>query len=189
MNEPELPPLPAPGREQMLSAGRPSLLTRKRTHSDYDHEPGTSSDPATFSSDETAPGAENYASGKRKKRTFRGAWWDRQPAKGYAKGDQKKREFTRNFDSGIFMGSESEEALSSDSFTLEEEFLREQENVREEYQQARSAKFLSLQNSQTTPRACLAPKDIIARTTEEHQLVLDTIHKCLENGKEDVDLS
>lgn len=187
MNEPELPPLPA--REQMLAAARPSLLVRKRTHSEYDPEPGTSSDPATFSSDETAPGAENYTSGKRKKRTFRGAWWDRQPAKMDAKADQKKRKFRRNFDSGIFMGSESEEALSSDSFTMEEEFLREQENAKEQNQNARSSKFWSLESSQTTPSAFLAPKDVVAKPAEEHQLVFDIIHQCLENGKEDVDLS
>ncbi|KAG9777906.1 hypothetical protein KCU88_g4362, partial [Aureobasidium melanogenum] len=145
-----LPPVPLSARKAAAQTPpRPSfLLARKRTHADYydeDHQSltvATSSDPAFFSSDEQAPGAENYvvaAADKRKKRTYKGAWWDRsRTANENQKGTatKKPREFRRNYDSGIFMGSEGsttgEEPLSSDSFSLEEELMRQQEQQQQQ---------------------------------------------------------
>ncbi|KAJ9609115.1 hypothetical protein H2200_006886 [Cladophialophora chaetospira] len=187
MDEPELPPLSQSDPASFQARPRPSfLLTRKRTLSDYGNEPATSSDPATFSSDETAPGAENYATGKRKKHTYRGSWWDRHPAKnGTRTSQRKKREFKRNFDSGIFMGSESEEPLSSDSFNMEEDFLRDQDN---EIEQTRPSKLWSSDRLDTTPRAKL-PLRAVDQLPRKHEAVCQIIKQCLELGKEDVDLS
>jgi hypothetical protein len=183
MAEPELPPLSQSSVADLSTRPRPSfLLTRKRTRSDYDDEPATSSDPATFSSDETAPGAENYASGKRKKHTFRGSWWDKHPVKdGFRRSERKKREWKRNFDSGIFMGSESEDPLSSDSFTMEDELLNDQK-----FAARPRATFLSpIKSSNSTPKG----KVRVQQMSEEHQRVCDIVRQCLENGQEDVDIS
>ena len=180
MEEPGLPP----SSQATQLQPRPSfLLTRKRTHSDYEDETTASSDPATFSSDETAPGTENYAPGKRKKRVFKGSWWDKHPAK-----SGKKREFRRNFDSGIFMGSESEEQLSSDSFTMEDEFLRDQQNATQTRQLTPPPKLWSVQDSEATPRAKLSIRNSV-RMSEEHEAVCNIVKRCLELGKEGVDLS
>ena len=189
-DEPELPPPSQPALVPLPTRPRPSfLLTQKRTLSDYDNEPTTSSDPATFSSDEAAPGAENYASGKRKKHTFRGSWWDRHPAKtGIRNSLRKKREFTRNFDSGIFMGSESEEPLSSDSFTMEDEFLKDEERANDHNVHARTPETRSAGSFETTPRAKVATRDT-SRLSKEHEGVCRIVRQCLEMAKEDVDLS
>src|SRR5271155_2636469 len=90
MDQLDLPPLPA---------SQPAL-NRKRTRLDY--EPATSSDPAVFSSDEQAPSAESYSS-KRRKDKWTGTWWG---AKARDATTNRKRSFRRNFDSGIYMGSE-----------------------------------------------------------------------------------
>ena len=111
MDEMELPPPPA---GQMPRDPSLPPLTRKRSRLAY--EPATSSDPALFSSDEAAPSAEHY-SAKRTKDKWRGTWWgDR------LKGEsaRKKRQFKRNYDSGIFMGSEGTDS------SLDDELLRDQ---------------------------------------------------------------
>jgi hypothetical protein len=191
MDEPELPPLSPPAQADIRGHSHPSfLLTRKRTLSEYDDEPATSSDPATFSSDETAPGAENYAVGRRKKHTFRGTWWDLHPAKsGTRTNHRKKREFRRNFDSGIFMGSESEEPLSSDSFSMEDEFLKDQERTSEKNTQGlQRPRLWSSEDLQSTPRTKLALRAAV-QMPKEHEAVCHVVSQCLELGKEDVDLS
>ncbi|RMZ82075.1 hypothetical protein DV737_g2225, partial [Chaetothyriales sp. CBS 132003] len=125
-SEPVLPSYPEVGSE----ASRPprlSLLTRKRTYdaSVYEGEnsTATSSDPALFSGDEhESVGAEDYT-GKHKKKMYTGSWWSHQVKAGK---EDRKKEFKRNYDSGIFMGSDSEPP-SSDSFTsLDEELVRDQ---------------------------------------------------------------
>ncbi|KAL2418158.1 hypothetical protein ABEF95_011472 [Exophiala dermatitidis] len=231
-----LPPVPLSARKAAAQTPpRPSfLLARKRTHADYydeDHQSltvATSSDPAFFSSDEQAPGAENYAvaaGDKRKKRTYKGAWWDRsRTANENQKGTatKKPREFRRNYDSGIFMGSEgstTEEPLSSDSFSLEEELLREQEQQQQQNagkgkQNTRSQRTPFLNGTGTgtddqaigaTSAVCLPPvfqststpsrpkaklpPSTAAVVPKEHEAVCAIIRDCLDKGKEDVYLS
>jgi hypothetical protein len=169
----ELPPLSQSAIKAALTPPRPfPLLTRKRTHdAASEDDPTASSDPALFSSDEQAPGAENYVAGRRKKRTFKGSWWDRHPPTEAGRRSSRKREFTRNFDSGIFMGSEgSVEPLSSDSFGMEEELMRGQQKGPEADHRVQSFKS-----------AVVIPK--------EHEQVCAIVRACLDNGKEDVDLS
>lgn len=79
--------------------------SRKRSRST---PPPVSSDPALFSSDDD-PSADNYTQ-ERRKRKFRGPWYQQVPADGeYAReADQRKakRTFQRQHDSGVFMGSD-----------------------------------------------------------------------------------
>ncbi|KIW35139.1 uncharacterized protein PV07_01854 [Cladophialophora immunda] len=190
--EPELPPLSQSTRSAAADLARSRVappLTRKRTHPDQDDEAAMSSDPALFSSDEAAPGAENYVLGKRKKRTFKGSWWDRHPAEpGTREGLRERRQFRRNFDSGIFMGSESEDALSSDPITIEEEFLRDQREDKDNGK--RTGPFASSpeEESQMKPRTKLDPRTMV-QIPKEHEQVCKIIRQCLDRGKEDVDLS
>lgn len=183
MDDIDLPPMPASARKptQPPHPAQSSHLLRKRSRADQDDDFATSSDPALFSSDEQAPGAENYSIGKRKKKTYQGSWWSHQHHVAVG----KKRVFKRNYDSGIFMGSEtSDEALSSDSIGLEDEFLRDQ-------QQAMKAKspLFSSQSVQTTPKAKSYRRPQSTLAPDEHEPVRRIVHQALEVGKEDVDLS
>ena len=106
---------------------RPAVLTRKRTREDYlvddDLPPSaTSSDPALFSGDEATPGLESYQS-KRKRKMFSGSWYEHSAK---ARKEDRRREFKRNVDSGIFMGSESETPSSDSIGSLEEALIHDQ---------------------------------------------------------------
>ncbi|KAL8761668.1 MAG: hypothetical protein Q9184_002227, partial [Pyrenodesmia sp. 2 TL-2023] len=89
----------------------PTYYNRKR---DIDEGIDNSSDTPIFSSDDLPPSAENYF-GHRQKRQRRGPWWDHADEKSLRITRQKpKRKFKRNFDSGVWMGSDS----SSESLDL-----------------------------------------------------------------------
>lgn len=86
---------------------------RSRSRSIFDHH--TSSDPPLFSSDPPDEGIENY-NGHRKKRKHRGTWWNHSSSRDYVVEDsageqsyKRKQNFARNFDSGVFMGSDRTE--------------------------------------------------------------------------------
>lgn len=158
-----------------------SSLCRKRTRSDYDDEPATSSDPALFSGDEQAPDAENYAS-KRKKKMYRGSWWNHGEKAGKA---ERKREFRRNYDSGIFMGSEGSDAIpSSDSFgSMEEELVEDQRRKEENSSVAGKALAAPI----VKPGAEFARKPVLEQPELSQARAI--IQRCLDRGQEDVDLS
>lgn len=184
MDDLDLPPMPASARKSLepQSAHLSPSFIRKRSRASYDDDDvGTSSDPALFSSDEQAPGAENYVTDKRKKHTYQGSWWSHRQSSS----NGKKREFRRNYDSGIFMGSEtSDGSLSSDSFGLEDELLRDQQNTR-----SRSRLF-TIESAQTTPKAIKTqPRMQTSTTSAEHETVKQIVRQALELGKEEVDLS
>lgn len=187
MDDLDLPPVPSSARDAALTLPpRPSIwFTRKRTHTDYDDDTTTtSSDPALFSSDEHAPDAENYASGKRKKYTYQGSWWDHRRIK---TSNPKKREFRRNFDSGVFMGSEtSDEALSSDSFGLEDELLRDQQA---KTQDSRASPLFTIESVETTPKAKNISRPTVPVISREYDAVCQIVKNALDQGKEDIDLS
>src|SRR5436305_2747722 len=117
MDDVELPPLPS--SRALAHRSSVSLLSRKRPRIDYEAESSNSSDPALFSSDDPAPSAEHY-SAKRRKDKWQGTWWGgrlrRTP-------QRKVRQFKRNYDSGIWMGSEDTES------SLEEELLNDQRDM------------------------------------------------------------
>src|SRR5205809_3158139 len=97
-SEPTLPPL---RRSVMSFAPR----SRKR-HLEID--PADSSDPPMFSSDDIlCSSTEDYQNGRRK-RQYKGTWWGEE-ARGSADEDlvaRPKREFKRDLDSGVWMGSD-----------------------------------------------------------------------------------
>jgi Leucine Rich repeats (2 copies) len=124
--EVDLPPLPISQDE------RPQDIfdvhhTRKRPRLEYDIT--SSSDPALFSSDDHAPTAEDYAS-KRRKQKWRGTWWG-EKLKGRASSISNggKRKFTRNFDSGVWMGSEETDTSFEEEFITESRSSEKQASV------------------------------------------------------------
>jgi hypothetical protein len=183
MDDFELPPPP----EQTVTRSRPSLLTRKRTRDEFSEEVPTSaasSDPALFSGDEQVPGAEDYAV-QRKKKLYSGSWFNHRTK---ANKEDRKREFKRNFDSGIFMGSESSDIPSSDSLgSLDEELI---EDERKKETAATSQRLFPSSSSQHSSRTTRLPvKPAAPVMSEKHAAVMNIVHKSLEEAQVMIDLS
>ena len=130
--------------------------------------PPISSDPVIFSSDDD-PSADNYHSQERRKKRFRGPWYRQRPASDEGSQDthehekKGKRKLERQFDSGVFMGSDG---------TDMDEFMEEIEP---------GPASLPLRQSRITQTEKAAP------TPEE--LAQGQIQRCLEDGNESIDLS
>ncbi|RYP87832.1 hypothetical protein DL769_000424 [Monosporascus sp. CRB-8-3] len=105
--------------------------TRKRARDPADAPPpplfATSSDPAVFSSDDD-PHVENYIHGRHRKKRYVGSWYQQHPASSSDStfGEEQRplpkkaqRTFQRQFDSGVWMGS--------DGFTEDEDTIIEPE--------------------------------------------------------------
>ena len=127
--------------------------------------PPISSDPAVFSSDDD-PSADNYTQDRRKKK-YRGPWYNQRPACD-ASGEhdsrrKTKRPFERQFDSGVFMGS--------DGTDIDEESA----------QFEREGAPLSLRKSSAARNVAPLP------SAEDLASLL--IKQCLEHGTETIDLS
>ncbi|MCJ1431585.1 hypothetical protein MMC27_000939 [Xylographa pallens] len=110
------PILPAP----VMITHRPRFpsLDRKRTRDDL---PSYSSDPPVFSSDDLPPGLENYNS-HRRKRQYQGRWWENRPSRVQSNNSapvRKKREFKRNMDSAVWMGSDETETTEDGDLDIE----------------------------------------------------------------------
>lgn len=161
-DEPTLPKLAWDPVTESFSNNR----RRKRVLS----SPPVSSDPAIFSSDDD-PSAENYTQERRKKK-YRGPWYRQQLASDAGSQDQHengqhkkgKRTFERQYDSGIFMGS--------DGTDIDEAM----ENLL-----APSGPSLSLRLSRAaqTEKPIPSPED----------LARGQIDRCLEEGEGSIDLS
>lgn len=119
--EPTLPRLPAVARDENTDI--PSTNIRKRVRQSHLGSLQNSSDPAIFSSDDD-PGLDNYVEGRKKKR-YVGSWFRQQLASsdspfgddhGPHKGRSQRnvRKLTRQFDSGICLGSDGSDDLSSE---------------------------------------------------------------------------
>ncbi|KAL8730964.1 MAG: hypothetical protein Q9166_003754 [cf. Caloplaca sp. 2 TL-2023] len=83
----------------------PSSSSRKRSFEDEGI--GDSSDTPLFSSDDNPASSENYLE-YRNKRQRKGPWWSCQPEQQLLNRYKAKREFRRNLDSGVWMGSDSD---------------------------------------------------------------------------------
>lgn len=107
-DEPSLPRLPAVSWDEHTQSFSNNPRKRGRTA----RRPSAasfnnSSDPAVFSSDDD-PGVDNYVEGRKKKR-YVGSWFQQQPASSDpvdATNVKGKRKLTREFDSGVFLGSD-----------------------------------------------------------------------------------
>jgi hypothetical protein len=192
MDEVELPPLPASQaspRKYSLS-----LLRRKRSRSEYELEPATSSDPALFSSDEPAPSAELY-SAKRRKDKWRGTWWGERLR---AEAAREKRLFKRSYDSGIWMGSEGTESSLEDEFLDEQRRNVTQDSFLRESSKSADAADAPLEHSATAPSRRVIGQRVDRSPQLDPQTVAENaylvgartvVQTCVEAGKEDVDLS
>ena len=172
--EPTLPRLPGP------SSATPALFTkgRKRARMAFGSASmlSTSSDPAVFSSDDD-PALDNYIHGVRRKKRYVGSWFDQQPASSdSAVGDeprrpmpksqpqqQRQRQLRRQLDSGVWMGQD-------DSTDIDE------------YSE------LELRPSKVFTPSKLSSPTVSSRFTIQERHAQNCIHKCIEEGKEEVDL-
>lgn len=191
MDDVELPPLPPAARLPVRKTYK-SLLSRKRSRLEYEPQSTTSSDPALFSSDEPCPSAENY-SAKRRKDKWRGTWWG-EKVRGEAA--RENRQFKRNIDSGVWMGSEGTES------SLDEEFLNDQKMMSETPNGLLEERAPTSDdaNSMSTSAALDKHKDTgvgefiatpVARPEVEPDYLInarDVVQKSVDRGHEDIDL-
>jgi hypothetical protein len=192
MDDFELPPPPsscALSRKSSLS-----LQSRKRSRLDYEPESTNSSDPALFSSDDPAPSVEHY-SAKRRKDKWRGTWWS---GRLRSAPQRDVRQFKRNYDSGIWMGSEGTES------SLEEEFLNDQKHMLakksvfpDDGERQANSSALS-EPSLSIPGRGIAGSDVHAVRRANPPVATENtylsraralVQACVDAGAEDVDLS
>lgn len=170
--EPSLPSLPSGlAPSSFFDRGRSGKRGRLTSTS-----PPFSSDPPLFSSDDD-PSAENYSDPKRRqKRKYRGPWYRQEPENAaFQQGERKgKRTLQRQFDSGIWLGSdETDEDTDLD-------FLNNAQVP------AFLAKGLPVAMRPSPLRSRITPS---AEYLSPEERARQHIEECLENGKEDVDLS
>lgn len=150
--------------------------TRKRLRHNSFNAP--SSDPPIFSSDDN-PDADNYLYGReqRKKKKFRGPWYQQVLQSETGSQDEIEstlppkrmgRKFERKYDSGVYMGSDGTE--------IEEEFLEHA------HRSLANSSALSLRQTRTASR----PQP---ERSQEEIWVQGRIQTCLEEGNERIDLS
>ncbi len=172
MGEPDLPPLPS-------SRSELPRLSRKRTHQEF--EINTSSDPALFSSDDYLAAAEDY-SGKRHKKKWEGTWWGQRLGTTTTR-RTSTRTFKRNYDSGIFMGSDGTDT-SLDAF-LADEAATEENAAKPPCASSPTSESHILS---TIQHPLLNPAQPDRDSPGLYQARAD-IQRCLEEGAENVDLS
>jgi len=104
------------------------------------------------------PSVDNYTGGRRK-RQFRGPWYDPQPT---TVGNKKQRNFKRQYDSGVFLGSDG---------TDMDDGMDESESV---YANLALRQWNSSQNT-------------VKQEPTAEDLVRQHIELCLENGNETIE--
>ncbi|KAG0650493.1 Leucine-rich repeat SHOC-2 [Hyphodiscus hymeniophilus] len=161
-DEPSLPRLACDPINHSFLSGR----ARKRVRLE---SPLISSDPALFSSDDD-PSAENYTQGRRKQ-TYRGPWYSQRPASDQDSQDfpdnpkKSKRTFERQFDSGVWLGSDGTDLDESADGMLSN---NESWNL-----PMRQSRAIQTKDDPPSP-------EVLAR---------EQIELCLEEGNESIDLS
>ena len=186
-----------------LGFHRPAHFTRKRTWDKENALINDSSDPAVFSSDDHQAGSlEDYASKKRKKHHWQGTWWgeraqrlssssgSRQQIR-TAKPARAQRQFRRNYDSGIYMGSEGTESSIDEEFL--EDFRKKEAAIGEENNNHGEHEGVGGKIGSLAPPQGSASSSQESRT-EVHSTVYSRdaqaiIERCLEDGNETIDLS
>ncbi|KAI0125140.1 hypothetical protein BJ170DRAFT_585017, partial [Xylariales sp. AK1849] len=127
-----------------------------------------SSDPAIFSSDDD-PSLENYTEGRHRKKRYVGSWYQQQPASGDSTFSEEarqkpkmKRTLERQFDSGVWMGSDGSDMEDFGGMELEPATCR-----------------LPQLNASRQP----------ATMTAAEEAARDKIFEAIESGDEDIDLT
>ena len=162
-DEPLLPALPSNSASASFLNDKP----RKRAR----FSPPISSDPPIFSSDDD-PSAENYTQGRRKQK-YRGPWYrqrlapDLESQQTHGAGLQKKskRTFERQYDSGVFLGSDGTDV---------DEAAEGLESINETW---------------SLPVRPSCATQTIEELPSLEALAQGQIELCLENGNETIDLS
>ena len=195
-HEIDLPPIPVSQKEPPPDL---SDLHHQRKRARLEYDLTTSSDPALFSSDDYAPTSETYAS-KRRKQKWQGTWWgEKFHGRASHVPHSGRRKFTRNVDSGVWMGSEGTDT------SLEDELLEELQSAGK---QPPGSPFPPVRSGQNLlglgQRAALPedggkhnvhqsrPRQVVSRIVQNaptHAAVENVIERCLEEGAENVDLS
>lgn len=165
IEEPSLPRLPAVSWDEHSQSFSNNPRKRVRTQASK-HAPSAafnSSDPAIFSSDDD-PALDNYVEGRRKKR-YVGSWFQQHPTSSDSTfGDsaihvpKQRRPWTRQADSGVFLGSDGNES----------------DDV--------------MDHLVSPPKSRLPALDrAVRRVSKAEQLARDKVQSCLEHGEETVD--
>ena len=117
---------------ELRSSPPPSLAPhpaprRKRTRASYHEDESTPSDGPLFSSDPPDPSVDLYIQ-PRRKRQYRGTWWGEVAQDSLAEPAQQRSKsgFSRNMDSGIWMGSDNTEGSFGSDNTVPDEELPQQ---------------------------------------------------------------
>ncbi|GAP86604.2 putative leucine rich repeat domain protein [Rosellinia necatrix] len=169
--EPTLPTLPKVSWDSQTQS---FVNTRKRNRDDATPQPvfSNSSDPAVFSSDDD-PHVDNYVNGRHRKKRYVGSWFQQMPTSsdstfGEAVGPRPKpnRTFERQWDSGVWMGSDGSVELDED------------EGFDMEVEPSLESKLPQLRNSCLVPP--VAPEELTVRAR---------IEAAIEDGNPDIDLS
>jgi Leucine Rich repeats (2 copies) len=196
--EVDLPPLPVLVPQDETPPTLSDLQPRrKRPRAEYDLT--TSSDPALFSSDDRAPSADNYVS-KRRKEQWRGTWWgEKVEGPSPSRANAGKRKFTRNIDSGVWMGSEGTDTSFEDEF-LEDLRSGSNQATEPDLPSAIGEQVVAAKNNDGAIRAHIDEPELrerLSRQIREESTrrpslcarVDAIIDRCLEVGDENVDLS
>ena len=223
-SSPPRPPLPPPPTLFTSPSLSYSHSSRKRqSHHLLETEDALpSSDPAYFSSDDIANAcAENYTV-ERKKRRYRGSWWEHHhqyhhdhalarvhhesvtgdgeiSVKKQQQQQPKSKGFSRNFDSGVWMGSDDSEEQFDDRGLQEGE---KEEDARQKLSFSQNkdgflgnVKTLSDFNDERKQQTLKESKDIehidqrAKEISAEEKFASEVVASCLEHGNTSVDLS
>ncbi|KAH0593735.1 hypothetical protein MHUMG1_08486 [Metarhizium humberi] len=164
--EPTLPCLPAVSWDE--SSQSFSNNPRKRVRHPRSGGLYNSSDPAVFSSDDD-PGLDNYVEGRKKKR-YVGSWFQQRPTSSDSTFSEHmilpkpKRKLARQFDSGVYLGSDGTEGDDLASEVLE----------------------MPLRSK--LPQLSERPQPLIPAVSKAELLAREKIQSCLEQGNETIDL-
>lgn len=179
---------------------------RKRTRAPDHEDDSTPSDGPLFSSDPPDPSIDEYFQ-PRRKRQYRGTWWGEiaqdtpvEPAQ-----QRAKTGFSRNMDSGVWMGSDvTEEELRSDETIPDEEATPRQivprvaaPNNHQQYAWPKIKLRPDMDSSSVRKYPAIPEIGAVRQTTEDAeelstaraiQRAQAQLHHSLDNSKEDVHL-
>lgn len=164
-DEPSLPCLPGVSWDEQTQSfsNNPKKRSRMpRRQSGASIISFNSSDPAVFSSDDD-PALDNYVEGRRKKR-YVGTWFQQQPASSDSTFSEAvaqpkaKRTLARQFDSGVFLGSDGTDC--EDVMELE---------------------------MPTRPKLPQLDRAVVPHVSESERRLRERIQECLDDGNETID--
>ena len=185
--DPELPPL-----SDFHYGPTMGSILRKRNRGSSLHE--NSSDPPLFSSDDLSASVENYTA-HRAKRVYQGPWWSEAPERHAVVANDKtstKRTFQRNFDSGVWMGSDDSQSELDTQDPSDELTLASDDNLPLLLSQSQlSAPFHGTQLEITNSSIMLGSGAALnfGRSHSRQQEAINRVQRYVDEGLESVDLA